>query len=184
MSLKFDRESHVMVFAVHSHPEHCMKTIDATNALGVMLGKKPNQYQFTSPQSCPFTASSGTNEVYYKPLEDKTFGEINGAILKVDQILSIRPTMISANECNANQEQIGNECLTLILFNLSFSREISSCFNSFNSTNRCIFTIFLQFSRQIKARTFAFSRILFFNSIVKSGLPCKENRCIFTNFML
>ena len=48
MSLKFDRETHVMVFAVHSHPEHCMKTIDATNALGVMLGKKPNQYQFTS----------------------------------------------------------------------------------------------------------------------------------------
>ena len=125
MSLKFDRESHVMVFAVHSHPEHCMKTIDATNALGVMLGKKPNQYQFTSPQSCPFTASSGTNEVYYKPLKDKTFGKINGAVLKVDQILSIRPTMISANECNANQEQIGNECLTLILFNLSFSGEIT-----------------------------------------------------------
>ena len=89
-----------------------MKTIDATNALESMLKKKPVHFL----SICPFTASSGTNDVYYKPLEDKTFGDINVAVLKVDSWMSICPTMISGNECNTNQEQIGNECFNFNIF--------------------------------------------------------------------
>ena len=107
-NLKFDRECYAMAFAVHSHPDMATKEINGLHAIGVNLGKKPKERWFTSPQSCPFTASSGSNDVFYKPFLDKTFGTINGAVLKIDQILSIRPSMISYNECNTDKVQIGN----------------------------------------------------------------------------
>ena len=107
-NLKFDRECFAMAFAVHSHPDYATKEINGLHAIGVNLGKKPKERWFTSPKSCPFTASSGSNDVFYKPFLDKTFGTINGAVLKIDQILSIRPSMISYNECNTDKVQIGN----------------------------------------------------------------------------
>ena len=107
-NLKFDRECHVMVFVVHSH-------LELQTPL-VVCSRRSQTNTSSLPSICPFTASSGTNDVYYKPLEDKTFGDINVAVLKVDSWMNIRPTKISGNECNTNQEQIGNECFNFNIF--------------------------------------------------------------------
>ena len=92
-------------------------SFDATNTLGVMLGKKPNQYQFTSSQSVPSLPNLEpmmfiTNLWKTKLLEISTLPFWRF----VDSWMSICPTMISGNECNTNQEQIGNECFNFNIF--------------------------------------------------------------------